>query len=212
MLNSVILDGQWQWPNITDLECLEITHTLPLIYGGNDRILWRFSSGAPTSQDLYRLFDPPGPKKLPTTDKPWLFHLGAYVLCTENEMESHTHLFFRCHYSCQCLTAIRRVVRFLWPNSAWAIDVNWAARKWRGKHIINVAYRALLGSCVYHIWRERNLRRFELTKRNPTVLASLIVEDVKLRILSTSLANSVSTSALYRLWRIPWFVEGEPSI
>ncbi|KAL2223530.1 UNVERIFIED_CONTAM: hypothetical protein Sindi_3085800, partial [Sesamum indicum] len=44
---------------------------------------------------------------------------------------------------------------------------------------------------------------------HPTTLASLIVNDVKQRILSINLAYSVSTCALYRLWRIPWFVTGE---
>ncbi|KAL2246057.1 UNVERIFIED_CONTAM: hypothetical protein Sindi_2873900 [Sesamum indicum] len=46
---------------ITDLECMEIIYTLP-IHGGDDRINWRFSEGRPTTQSLYRLFCPPGPK------------------------------------------------------------------------------------------------------------------------------------------------------
>ncbi|KAL2231097.1 UNVERIFIED_CONTAM: hypothetical protein Sindi_1704100 [Sesamum indicum] len=54
--------GEWQWPLITDFECLEITHSLPTIHGGEDRIIWRFEQAYPTSQALYRLIDPPGPK------------------------------------------------------------------------------------------------------------------------------------------------------
>ncbi|KAL2247912.1 UNVERIFIED_CONTAM: hypothetical protein Sindi_2643500 [Sesamum indicum] len=61
-LQVVIDEGQWQWPFITDLECLEIIYTLPQIHGGDDRIKWRFSEGRPTTQSLYRLFCPPGPK------------------------------------------------------------------------------------------------------------------------------------------------------
>ena len=38
-LNSVIHENQWQWPLIMDMECLEITHTLPRIDGGSDRII-----------------------------------------------------------------------------------------------------------------------------------------------------------------------------
>ncbi|KAL2226438.1 UNVERIFIED_CONTAM: hypothetical protein Sindi_2002500 [Sesamum indicum] len=97
-LNSVIHENQWQWPLITDMECLEITHTLPRSYGGSDRIIWRFMNGRPTTQELYRLMMPPGPKvdwtsllsgplkiprhmfilwlaileKLAKTDKPWV--------------------------------------------------------------------------------------------------------------------------------------------
>ncbi|KAL2253026.1 UNVERIFIED_CONTAM: hypothetical protein Sindi_0097300 [Sesamum indicum] len=234
-LSTVISEGEWQWPPITDFECLEITHGLPTIHGGDDRIIWRFDQGKPTTQALYRLFDPPGPKvgwasllsgslkiprhlfilwlailgKLATTDKSWLAHLGPCILCNEVATETHGHLFFQCRFSRQCLKAIRRMVRYSWPNRDWITDIEWASQKWRGKHIVNISYRALLASCVYHIRRERNLRRFEHTERTPNTMALLIVEDIKQRILSISLPRSVSTRALYRLWRIAWPVEGE---
>ncbi|KAL2237568.1 UNVERIFIED_CONTAM: hypothetical protein Sindi_0948500 [Sesamum indicum] len=131
-LSMVISGGEWQWPPIKDFEYLEITHTLPTIHVGEDRIVWRFEHGLPTTQALYRLFDPPGLKR------------------------------------------------------------------WRGKHIVNMSYRALLASCVYHIWRERNLRRFEHTERTPNTMALLIVEDIKQRIHSITLPRSVSTRALFR--------------
>ncbi|KAL2246050.1 UNVERIFIED_CONTAM: hypothetical protein Sindi_2873200 [Sesamum indicum] len=183
-LQVVINEGQWQWPFITDLECMEIIYMLPQIYGGDDRINWRFSEGRPTTQSLYRLFCPPEPKvgwssllsgslkiphhnfilwlavqeKLPKTDKPWMTHLRGCILYDKGAAETHTHMFFRCRYSRGCLAAIRHHTRFTWPNREWTRDVEWASRKWRGKYIVNVAYRALLGACIYHIWRERNLR------------------------------------------------------
>ncbi|KAL2252845.1 UNVERIFIED_CONTAM: hypothetical protein Sindi_0079200 [Sesamum indicum] len=223
-LSLVISAGEWQWPTITVFECLEITHNLPLIFGGEDRVA------------LYRLFAHPEPKvgwsslllgslkiprhsfilwlailgKLPTTDKSWLSHLGVCILCDEGATESHPHLFFRCRFSRQCLFEIRRRIRFHWPNRDWATDIEWVTRKWRGKHIINRAYRTLLAACVYHIWKERNLRRFDHTEQTPATLSILIINDVRQRILSVDLATSVSTRALYRLWHIPW-VEGETS-
>ncbi|KAL2224851.1 UNVERIFIED_CONTAM: hypothetical protein Sindi_2938900 [Sesamum indicum] len=218
-LSSVISAGELHWPPITDFECLEITHNLPFIFGGEDRVVWRFDGGQPTTQALYRLFDPPELKvewslllsgslkiprhsfilwlailgKLPSTDKPWLSHLGVCILCEEGATESHSHLFFRCRYSCQCLLEIRRRIRFHWPNRDWAMDIEWATRKWRGKHIVNIAYRTLLAACVYHIWRERNLRRFEHTERTPATLSILITADVIHRILSVNLPSTIST-------------------
>ncbi|KAL2225824.1 UNVERIFIED_CONTAM: T-complex protein 1 subunit theta [Sesamum indicum] len=47
---------------LSSREYLEITHTLPPIHGDNDRIVWRFAGGIPTTQALYRLFDPSGSK------------------------------------------------------------------------------------------------------------------------------------------------------
>ncbi|XP_011074613.1 uncharacterized protein LOC105159300 [Sesamum indicum] len=62
MLCSVICEGHWHWPLITDMECVEITHVLPRIHGGTDRIIWKGSSGKPTTQDVYRAMIPAGPK------------------------------------------------------------------------------------------------------------------------------------------------------
>ncbi|KAL0294560.1 UNVERIFIED_CONTAM: hypothetical protein Sradi_6878700 [Sesamum radiatum] len=39
-LSTVIMDGTWHWPNITDMESIQITHSLPTIRGGKDRITW----------------------------------------------------------------------------------------------------------------------------------------------------------------------------
>ncbi|KAL2248718.1 UNVERIFIED_CONTAM: hypothetical protein Sindi_2345500 [Sesamum indicum] len=52
-LSLVILEGEWHWPTITDFECLEITHNLPPILGGEDRVVWRCEGGQPTTQTLY---------------------------------------------------------------------------------------------------------------------------------------------------------------
>ncbi|KAL2224912.1 UNVERIFIED_CONTAM: hypothetical protein Sindi_3000300 [Sesamum indicum] len=180
MLSSVICEGHWHWPLITDMECVEITHVLPQIHGGTDRIIWKGSSRKPTTQEFYRAMISAGPKvgwislllgslkiprhlfilwlaileKLATTDKPWLSHLGCCVLCNEDMVESHNHLFFHCRFSRRCLISIRRIVRFQWPNRDWVSDVEWGARKWRGKHIINISYRCLLDR-VYTIFGGR---------------------------------------------------------
>ncbi|KAL0455518.1 UNVERIFIED_CONTAM: LINE-1 retrotransposable element O protein [Sesamum latifolium] len=37
-LNTVIMEGAWCWPSITNMESVEITHSLPIIYGGEVRI------------------------------------------------------------------------------------------------------------------------------------------------------------------------------
>ncbi|KAL2223891.1 UNVERIFIED_CONTAM: hypothetical protein Sindi_2941700, partial [Sesamum indicum] len=134
-LSMVISGGEWHWPSITDFECLKITHVLPTIHGGEDRIIWRFNHGLPTAHALYRLFDPPRQKvdwssllsgslkiphhlfilwlailgKLATMDKPWLAHLGPCILCSEGVTETHGHLFFQCRFSRQCLTEIRKM-------------------------------------------------------------------------------------------------------
>ncbi|KAK4384576.1 hypothetical protein Sango_3047200 [Sesamum angolense] len=98
--------------------------------------------------------------KLSTMDKPWLSHLGGVCVLCCRELETHEHLFFRCNFSRQCIRILKESVRFSWLNRAWERDINWASRRWNGRHIVQAAYRALLAAIVYHIWQERNRRVF----------------------------------------------------
>ncbi|KAL0444660.1 UNVERIFIED_CONTAM: hypothetical protein Slati_2188700 [Sesamum latifolium] len=79
----------------------------------------------------------------------------------------------------------------------------------RGKHVANASFRALLASLVYHLWLERNRRIFQNTTRSPNEIARIIVSEIRELIICKQLPNTVSTRGLYRLWRIPWPIEGE---
>ncbi|KAL0455514.1 UNVERIFIED_CONTAM: hypothetical protein Slati_0890600 [Sesamum latifolium] len=126
-------------------------------------------------------------------DKPWLQHLGSEcVLCRASTPETHYHLFFSCPFALECLREIRAIVTF----------------RWRGKHVVNVSYKALLAYLVYHLWEERNHRIFQQTERTPVVIARIIVSEIRDLIICKHMVDSVSRRGLYRLWRIPWPVEG----
>ncbi|KAL0288050.1 UNVERIFIED_CONTAM: hypothetical protein Sradi_7109500 [Sesamum radiatum] len=139
-LSTVISEDTWSWPHITDMESIDITHDLPTIHGGRDRILWTGPRGSFSSAAAYDLFRPPGPTvgwtsllvgtfhiprhrfilwlalqgRLATTDRPWLQHLGSgCVLCQDGIPESHEHLFFMCPFASECIRAIRREFSFI---------------------------------------------------------------------------------------------------
>ncbi|KAL0455436.1 UNVERIFIED_CONTAM: hypothetical protein Slati_0882800 [Sesamum latifolium] len=205
LLNAVIRDGAWSWPLITNIESVEIIHSLPIIFGGEDRIVWAAPRGMFTSASAYAIFCPPGPKvgsslllgnfkiprhrfilwlailgKLSTLDKPWLHHLDSdCVLCSAAVPESHEHLFFRCQFTLAYLCEIRWMVWFPWPYTSWSSAVLWASKRWRGQHIMSAAYRALLAALVYHVWRERNNRIFQSSSRSPRDIALIIVREVR---------------------------------
>ncbi|KAL0361607.1 UNVERIFIED_CONTAM: hypothetical protein Sradi_3845200 [Sesamum radiatum] len=234
-LDTVIEVGQWRWPLITDIEHLDILHLLPDIHGGDDSIAWIPDGGNFSSSFASNVFRPPGPTvgwslllvgffriprhcfilwlailgKLSTLDKPWLGHLGREcVLCSDGQEKTHEHLFFTCSYSRRCVTTVRQRVRFPWPYQDWQRGILWASVTWRNTHMVCSAYRALLASIVYHIWQERNRRRFQGIERPSFLLSSMAVEEVKQRIVSVNLGPFVSTRGLYCLWQISWPVEG----
>ncbi|KAL0297927.1 UNVERIFIED_CONTAM: hypothetical protein Sangu_3170000 [Sesamum angustifolium] len=99
--------------------------------------------------------------RLSTLDKPWLHHIGGNcILCQDGLTETHDHLFFSCSFSRRCFAIIRQQIPLPWPHRDWQHGVQWASSRWRGKHVVN-AFRSLLASIVYHIWQERNARRFQ---------------------------------------------------
>ncbi|KAK4384056.1 hypothetical protein Sango_3096100 [Sesamum angolense] len=179
---SVLVDGAWSWPLITDMECIEILHLLPTIHNGTDSILWR--GGSFSTKAVYDIFHIPGPK------------VGWYsLLVGPCKIPS---------FSRQCIRILKESVRFSWPNRAWERDINWASRRWNGRHIVQAAYRALLAAIVYHIWQERNRRVFQHIERTSPTIARIAVDEIRQKILSIDLPDSVSARGLYRLWRIPW--------
>ncbi|KAK4390249.1 hypothetical protein Sango_2088200 [Sesamum angolense] len=200
-VSMVILNGMWFWPPLTDPEYLQIIQSLHTLHGGMYMIVCKLERGTFTTKAAYRFFHLPN-QKLSTMDKPLLSHLdGGCSLCTDGQVESHSHLFFNCRHSRHCIATIRRQLRFPWPNE-WGMDITWVARRWRGKHIINAAYRALLASLIYHLWQERNRRKFQQIERPLTSLVTIILNECRQRILSIELSCNLSTIALYRLWRI----------
>ncbi|KAK4393106.1 hypothetical protein Sango_1781400 [Sesamum angolense] len=127
-LSAVLVDGDWRWPPITDLEC-------PCKIPRYSFVLWM------------AILD-----KLSTMDKPWLSHLGGVCVLCGREMETHEHLFFRCNFSRQ----------------------------------------------------ERNRRVFQQSMQPSSTIARKVVEEMRQKIISIDLPDSVSSRGLYRLWRIPW--------
>ncbi|KAL0293974.1 UNVERIFIED_CONTAM: LINE-1 reverse transcriptase, partial [Sesamum calycinum] len=107
-------------------------------------------------------------------------------------------------YSRRCLNIIQREVRFHWPKEGWQQGITWASKRWRSPHLINAAFRALLAALVYHLWIERNNRKFTDTGSAAESVAKRVIEDIRLRIMSEETSLSLQTRALYRTWKIAW--------
>ncbi|KAL0420749.1 UNVERIFIED_CONTAM: hypothetical protein Slati_3097800 [Sesamum latifolium] len=212
-VSLVINEHGWSWPLITDIEHMEIVDHLPRLED-SDGVRWNSTTGEFTISDAYRLFQPPGPtvgwhvllrglsriprncfilwlailERLSTLDRTWWTGLDSTcVLCSRGETESHSHLFFQCEYARTCLRILEAEVRFRLPRISWQHTVLWSARRWRGKHPWNAVSRALLASLVYHIWMERNKRRFGNESTIPERTAWLCIEQIQLLILGAKL-------------------------
>ncbi|KAL0455538.1 UNVERIFIED_CONTAM: hypothetical protein Slati_0893000 [Sesamum latifolium] len=112
----------WKQPPITNRESMEITHSLPTIHGGCDRILWTGPGSSFSSSAAYAVFAPPGPKDaLP---------------------ETHDHLFFICSFATECLHAIRRETLGI-PLEA-TLNVVIANGDWNWPEILDIHHREIM--------------------------------------------------------------------
>ncbi|KAK4384454.1 hypothetical protein Sango_3059400 [Sesamum angolense] len=186
-LSTVIVDGAWCWPLITDMECMKsymcyrpFTMVATLFYGEGATSLRRLSMIYSGVRDLS----------------------GVCVLCGR-AVETHEHLFSGAA-TLGGVSEFEEHCRFSWPNRAWGEDITWASKRYMGRHIVQAAYRALLAAIVYHIWQERNQRVFRHITRPSSTIARNAIDAIRQKILSLELLDSVSSRGLYRLWRIPW--------
>ncbi|KAK4382836.1 hypothetical protein Sango_2835100 [Sesamum angolense] len=119
-----------------------ITHVLPPISEGPDKISWKSKDGSFNTSRAYEIFHPPGPKvfwsslllgpfkilkncfilwlaimgRLSTLDKPWLNHDGGICILCPMESLRHMTIFFSCSYSRRCLASIRQQIPLPWPH------------------------------------------------------------------------------------------------
>ncbi|KAL0304923.1 UNVERIFIED_CONTAM: putative ribonuclease H protein [Sesamum calycinum] len=186
-LSSVLQGNQWCWPASSDPDIAEIMSQLPptTLSIGQHLLVQRFG--------------------LSTMDQPWVPNAGnGCVLCDGQSTETHDHLFFNCWFSKRCLTILKEKVKFQWPYLEWKQGITWASKKWRGNHLVNAALRATLAALVYHIWAERNNRKFAATSSSAEFISNKVLEDVRLRILAAEVPSSLQTRILYRTWKLAW--------
>ncbi|KAK4383868.1 hypothetical protein Sango_3111900 [Sesamum angolense] len=220
-LSSVIQRNQWCWPASTDADIIDIMSQLPPIHSSAaDCIYWRSSSGKFTFQAAVSLIQPTTPfvfwygllqgkfkirrhgfilwmvilEKLSTMDKPWVPRAeNGCVLCGGLFAETDDHLFFKCSYSKRCLSILKRKIKFQWPYLEWQMGLIWASKRWRGTHLINAAFRATLAALVYHLWAERNNRKFSATSASAEYITSRVLEDVRMRITAAECSPSLQS-------------------
>ncbi|KAK4400319.1 hypothetical protein Sango_1138000 [Sesamum angolense] len=211
--------------------CCNCRHRItapPINATAADTISWRNSSGKYSFQAAASLIQPTTPhvfwhgllqgkfkiprhgfilwltilEKLSTMDKPWVPSAeNGCVLCGGLFDETHDH-FFKCWYSKRCLTILKRQIKFQWPYIDWQRGLMWASKRWRGNHLINAAFRATLAALVYHLWAERNNRKFSATSASAEYITSRVLEDVRLRIMAAECTTSLQTLNLYRVWHL----------
>ncbi|XP_074278518.1 uncharacterized protein LOC141602104 [Silene latifolia] len=119
-------------------------------------------------------------KNMNTKDK--LYKLG---ICSDDtccicghQTETMDHIFFACDYNKAVIKIVGHGIGVLLPTQNLR---EWSLRR-GGSKIRFELLNAVLNACIYHVWRQRNLSRYELTIDCPRKVASTIVDEMKIRI------------------------------
>ncbi|XP_019256330.1 PREDICTED: uncharacterized protein LOC109234721 [Nicotiana attenuata] len=106
--------------------------------------------------------------RLATVDRlqKWGIHVQIdCVLCTTGAEENLQHLFFQCPYSSQIWSALLRWLEENRRISNWGEEIDWISRKMRNNSPRVEIMKFLCAATIYHVWSERNARRFRAEKK-----------------------------------------------
>lgn len=90
-------------------------------------------------------------------------------LCNK-ESETMTHLFFKCEFSAQVWNELLVWSGFQRLAAGWEEEKQFLFTQCRAKKGRQKLYRAIFAVAVYHLWIERNMRRFQEKFQEPAAI------------------------------------------
>nr|XP_043629994.1 uncharacterized protein LOC122601294 [Erigeron canadensis] len=149
-------------------------------------------------------------RKLKTQDKlrPWEvggatnLNLMCCSLCNHGP-DSHDHLFFKCFFSFQVWSQLKSLSGMHGVGAKWRDIVDWLLPLSKSSSIKSVLGRLLLAATAYFIWQERNARLFTDMKRSVNQLVAIIMDTVRLKLVSLRFKSSAKDAHLLVDWQIP---------
>jgi hypothetical protein len=184
-LSTILKEGAWHWPFARSEEIVEIQSRLDeVIIGDADLPVWNSSNGVYSCAVMWEVLREKKPPviwwKLMWFSMAipklsfilWLVFHDALVtkqrmcawgyagpsncLSCYGCMESCDHLFFHCGFSRRIWYSVIHDCGFSAPPFDWDSVVVWSVAKLKDKSLKVCLAKLCLGSCIYHIWRQRN--------------------------------------------------------
>nr|XP_016487849.1 PREDICTED: uncharacterized protein LOC107807909 [Nicotiana tabacum] len=92
----------------------------------------------------------------------WGIHVASgCVLCSSGKTEIMAHLFFECQYSRNIWSILLNWLGERHQIGLWEEEVVWLTKRAKNGRPRNSILAFLFAAVVYHIWTERNMRRFQ---------------------------------------------------
>ena len=143
-------------------------------------------------------------RRLTTQDR--LQQWGNYAvnrcyLCMQ-EAEDLEHLFFECKFSRSVWDKVKNRARIHNNHVTWDETVQDLVNADIGNNIGSVVKMLCFAASVYSIWHERNCIIFRDEQRESDDVVKVVFENVKLKLMSIKVKNSVAVRDVERDWGI----------
>ncbi|XP_016446187.1 uncharacterized protein LOC107771350 [Nicotiana tabacum] len=123
-------------------------------------------------------------RRLATVDRlaKWGIHVThSCVLCGGDIEETHDHLYFECPYSQSLWTGMLEWLSYQRKVENWEDEVQWLTTNVNNRNPRKTLLGVVFAAVVYHIWIERNERRFQNQRREVKDRAKDIVMQVHIK-------------------------------
>jgi hypothetical protein len=153
-------------------------------------MLWLIIQGKLVTQDKLRIWNFKARNDL---------NMMCCLLCY-SDLESHTHLFFECHYSAHVWKSVRSKKGMIDAPPVLESILSKTENLGKSNSLMITINKLVVAASAYHIWRERNLRFANNKFRSPDVVVSTILEDVRLKLLNLRVRHSTRIRKICEDW------------
>lgn len=171
------------------------------------RVVWHTHAVPRHSVHLWLIMG----RKLMTQDRLRQWDVGESVnlnllrcpLC-RLQPDSHTHLFFECTYSMQVWNSVCPLAGMQNEPPSWDTIIAWIQTISKRNSRKSVVPRLVFDAASYLVWQERNLRIYGKDQRREDQIRDVIIEVVRLKLMSLRFKNTANVSKMLKLWKIPY--------
>lgn len=139
--------------------------------------------------------------RLSTEDRLVLFGIKNSSCCSFcNEEENHDHLFFNCPFTKEVWDSVSIKSNFTWQPQPLQSLISMLSNH-NGKGLRSTLIKLSFTVTLYHIWIERNSRKFQSVQHTIPTVVSKICTEIRYRLMSLSMLPT-GPSPLLESWNI----------
>ncbi|XP_022019023.1 uncharacterized protein LOC110919054 [Helianthus annuus] len=147
--------------------------------------------------------------KLKTQDRLAVWEAGSETnlrlmccpLCNYGR-DSRDHLFFQCSYAAKIWSIVKEKVDMVNVNDSWSSIMAWIELNASSKTLEHIVCKLVVAASTYFIWQERNNQLFSNIHRKEEMVAQIILDMVRLRIMSFKIGRHGNYRKLLETWGV----------